>query len=269
VINSEERRPAAEGGVPGTANSTTRISREGQLRAAVGKAALPVRDYRVYHALLGRAEWRTAVIPGKFQPRSLRDLAALSRMSTAGVCRSLNHLESHGWVERQRRPPGRGHATAYTLLAGADCDCIPATETGEPMPGAERARRYRQRKKASQNSVTEYASKASHNNVTDDSKAFQPETLSPDKASQIERGKRLASRDDDAGQTRFSAKEGVEEGEVRKGWPENSIGADMNPWPTARIPGVSGGPVPDDPDERQALRCLAEILGPIQIMEPK
>ena len=98
-------------------------TREQELRAAIRAADLPARDFRIYDALFERAQWKTAVIDGKYQPRSLTELAQWSRMSRAGLCYGLNHLELHGWIERRRwLTPGRGHRTTYALLAGRDCE---------------------------------------------------------------------------------------------------------------------------------------------------
>jgi predicted transcriptional regulator len=112
-------------------------TREEELKAAIEAAGLPARDYRVYYALLKRAEWKTAVIRDQFQPRSLADLARLAHMSEANVKRSLNHLQRHGWLLRHRHFSdrgigGRGHATSYQLENGKDCDC-PKGAQAEPV----------------------------------------------------------------------------------------------------------------------------------------
>jgi hypothetical protein len=88
-------------------------TRELELKAAIEKADLPARDYRVYRALLERAEWKSAKILDRFQPRS------------------LNHLQRHGWLVRHRHFSdngigGRGHPTTYQLEHGRGCDCLPA-----------------------------------------------------------------------------------------------------------------------------------------------
>jgi hypothetical protein len=96
---------------------------EQELRAAIRAARLPARDFRIYDALFARAHWNSAVIYGRYQPRSLTELADWCRMSRANLCYGLNHLEYHGWIERRRwRTPGRGHRTMYALLAGRDCE---------------------------------------------------------------------------------------------------------------------------------------------------
>jgi hypothetical protein len=111
-------------------------NREHELRAAIRAARLPARDFRIYDALFTRAQWKTAVIESKFQPRSLIELADWARMSLSNVKRGLNHLEYHGWVERRRwKTPGRGHRTRYFLAVGRDCepDC-PLRKAAKPEP---------------------------------------------------------------------------------------------------------------------------------------
>jgi DNA-binding Lrp family transcriptional regulator len=191
-------------------------TREKELSQAIEKAALPVADYRVYRALMGRADWNTAVIPVRFQPRSLAELAELSKLSVATVKRTLRHLQRHGWIERHRYITdagigGRGHPTRYRLDVGADCDCAP--DRPEPVSDAERAKRYRQRKKAAHGSVTDTPDKAAHIVVTHDGKAAQIDVTTGEKLAQIDVTNRLTSRDEDAGQTAFCAEEGRDEGD--------------------------------------------------------
>jgi hypothetical protein len=168
------------------------VPTEADLRKAVEAASIPARDYRVYSALLRKVQWDgPAVIPAKFQPRSLQEIAKLARMSVASAKRALAHLESHGWIQRDRKDPGRGHCTHYQLTPGLDCDCIP--QRPEPASDADRARRYRQRKKAAQDRVTR------------PDKAAQSDVSLRQEAAQIDVSKRLTSRDDIAGQAVFSA----------------------------------------------------------------
>jgi hypothetical protein len=176
--------------VPGTAVLTDK-----QLRDAMERADMPPRDYRIFGALVFRADWASGVIPKQFQPRSLTVLANITRMSRASVAEGLNHLERHGWVTRTRQGPGRGKSTVYGLRIGVDCNCAGVNEVNQAAPKteAERARAYRERKKASRIRVTE-----------------DPE------ASGIGVTKRPASRDEDAGQNRVCAKEGRDEG--GRGW---------------------------------------------------
>lgn len=203
-------------------------TREKQLNDAIEKARLPPRDYRVYRALFRRAEWGSAVIKAEWQPKSLKRIAADSQLSVATVCRSLAHLESHGWVARERsQRRGRGYATAYQLLAGQDCDCM--TQKPEPKSDAERARRYRERKRfarsTDQSSDVEPIGPAmtsvkqpggnllpdvSHVPVTPPAESVSD---SRDEVSQPVVSNRLASRDELAVQTAFSGKEDAAEGE--------------------------------------------------------
>ena len=205
------------------------MTREQELSAAIEEATLPARDYRIFSALLRqRAEWKTATIPAKFQPRGLADLAQLARMSKANLCRGLDHLESHGWIDRNRADKlGRGHRTTYQLTKGMSCDCLKPRDAA--ASDAERARRYRARKRTpaesrevSQASVTQQAVSVSE---------------SRDEVSQNRVTKSLTSRDEIPGQGRFSAKEGRSEGsreggEVRTdpfaSWDEGTIGAERN-----------------------------------------
>lgn len=105
------------------------ITREMELKAAILAAKLTSSDFRVYMTLLSIAEFKTAEIPDKFQPRSLVKLAEKCRVSYRTLCYSLSHLQMHGWLERDRDISengtigGRGHATRYGLLLGQDCDC--------------------------------------------------------------------------------------------------------------------------------------------------
>jgi DNA-binding MarR family transcriptional regulator len=178
VASSSNRATVARVGDSGRQPAT----REQELRDAIEKADLPARDYRVYRALSARAEWKSVVIRDKFQPRSLAELAAWSRMSRANVARALNHLQRHGWLQRHRHFSdkgigGRGHATRYQLEHGKDCDCLPAVSRAAP-------------------------------------KESQPEPLSADKESQAELGKGLRTCHVTAGQAPGSAKSVRDEEEV-------------------------------------------------------
>ena len=199
------------------------MTREQELAQAIEKASVPASDYREYRALIGRADWKTEVIPVRFQPRSIEELADLSKLSVATVKRTLSHLQRHGWIQRHRYITdkgigGRGHPTRYRLDLGADCDCIP--DRPEPVSDADRARSYRQRRKAAHGSVTD---KAAHTIVTHDGKAAQIDVTIGEKLAQIDVTNRLTSRDEDAGQTVFCAEEGRDEGEGEregKNWPD-------------------------------------------------
>lgn len=112
-------------------------TREQKLWAAILGADLTPSDFRVYVTLLKLADFGTAEIPARFQPRSLAKLAERCHISLAGVKRSVGHLQRHGWLERHRNITasgigGRGHPTTYRLLAGRDCDC-PKGAQPEPV----------------------------------------------------------------------------------------------------------------------------------------
>jgi hypothetical protein len=194
-----------------------------ELRDAIEAADLPPRDYRIFGALLYRVEWGHDYIPAQFQDRSLEALASRCRMSKAGAVEGLNHLERHGWVRRERQPPGRGRATHYVVAIGADCDCPKVPKPRAPMNEAQRSRRYRERK------------------------SVQNPRDGEDEGSSIHVTKRPGERDEDAGQTPDSAEmavtRGVGEGrtfvpvwalprpapvESWKVWPADSIGAEVN-----------------------------------------
>jgi hypothetical protein len=169
------------------------LTREQELEKAIEAARLPPREYRIYRALFKRAEWNTATIKKQFQPWNEAELAGDSKMSLASVKRGLAHLERHGWITRvPRRKPGRkGPAVSFILLSGSDCDCQP--ERPGPVSDAERARRYRARKKEAQSDVTEGLKEAQ-----------KCVTL------------RLASRDENAGHTPNGSKSVREGGEGEK-----------------------------------------------------
>jgi hypothetical protein len=99
------------------------LTRERELRKAVKQARLPPRDFKIFTVLLDRADFNTAEIPGRFQPKSLEALAGLCEMSKPTLCRGLAHLEVEGWLKRDRPAGGRGHSTRYTLALGDRCYC--------------------------------------------------------------------------------------------------------------------------------------------------
>lgn len=189
-----------------------------QLKDAMERADMPPRDYRIFGALVSRVDWKTGLLPERFQPRSLEKLAAQCRMSKTAAAEGLNHLESHGWVTRDRQEPGRGRPTLYGVRIGMDCDCKPAAKQDRPRTDAERMRDYRARK-------------ASGIRVT--------------RSPEIRVTKRPAERNDAAGQEPFLAERARDEGKgegrpwrdergdytggpVAWDWPEDSIGAEMN-----------------------------------------
>jgi len=114
------------------------LTREQELWDAILGAEVTPSDFRVYVTLLKMADFGTAEIPDRFQPRSLVKLAERCHISLAGVKRSVGHLQRHGWLERHRNLTpsgigGRGHPTRYKLLAGRDCDCQKQAHS-EPVP---------------------------------------------------------------------------------------------------------------------------------------
>jgi hypothetical protein len=201
------------------ADAARQLTREQQLGDAIELAQIPARDYRIYRALLKRARWKSAEILDQYQPRSLEELAALSKMSRSNVALGLNHLQRHGWLLRFRYIDGkgiggRGHGTKYQPDLGRDCDCP------KPSKG-------------------------------DRSKASKPRTVPEPKPSKNRALNRPEVADITAGQTPVPAKsvreeEEVEEGEQEaspvewlsknevvypaswKNWPAGSIGEEMN-----------------------------------------
>ena len=104
------------------------LTRWQELFDAIIGAEVTPSDFRVFVTLLKTADYGPADIPLRFQPRSVVKLAGRCHISVAGVKRSLDHLERHGWIKRRRHFAergigGRGHPTTYELLRGQDCDC--------------------------------------------------------------------------------------------------------------------------------------------------
>lgn len=179
-----------------------------QLCDAIETADVPPRDHRVFTALVYRADWDTGVIPDRFQDRSMEALAARCRMSAASTAHALVHLERHGWVGRERMPPGRDRPTRYALSIGRDCDC-PKVPKQRSRTDAERAHDYRERQKASRKiSVTEAGS-----------------------SQEIPVTRHGSERDEDVGQGQVPAEEGRDEGNrwgVMENWPDDTIGNEIN-----------------------------------------
>ena len=118
-------------------------TREQELWDAILGAEVTPSDFRVFVTLLRLADYGTAEIPDRFQPRSLVKLAERCHISLAGVKRSVGHLQRHGWLERHRNLTasgigGRGHPTRYKLMIGRDCDCKKAAQP-EPVPDEKQA----------------------------------------------------------------------------------------------------------------------------------
>jgi hypothetical protein len=105
-------------------------SREWQLRCAIHRAkGLSTSDRWVYDTLLWMSNWSTSVLPAEFQPKGIAGLSATTEsVSVRQTNYSLNHLELHGWVVRDRKPLGRGYRTFYAVEMGKDCDCKVRTE---------------------------------------------------------------------------------------------------------------------------------------------
>jgi hypothetical protein len=122
------------------------VNRAEELRRAVTVAGLSSAAVRVYDALLSRADWATGSLPAGRQPRSLAQVAAWAGLSRSYVAEALNVLERFGWLARDRPAEFRhGRATTYRLAMGR---ARPAEATGEPMTGAERTRRWRERQRS-------------------------------------------------------------------------------------------------------------------------
>ena len=100
-------------------------SREWQLRCAIHRAkGLSTADRWLYDTLLWMSNWSTSILPTEFQPKSVAALAAATEsVSVRQANYSLNHLELHGWVKRERKSLGRGRNTFYTVELGTDCEC--------------------------------------------------------------------------------------------------------------------------------------------------
>lgn len=163
-------------------------TREQELWDAILGAEVTPSDFRVYVTLLKLADFGTAEIPDRFQPRSLVKLAERCHISLAGTKRSVSHLQRHGWLERHRNLTatgigGRGHPTRYKLLIGRDCDCQKRAH-GEPVP--------------------------------------------VEKEAQAEPINRLTSLTVSAGQEPRGDERAVRRGEGWGGWPEDSHGAEVN-----------------------------------------
>jgi hypothetical protein len=122
------------------------LTREQEIKAALKAARLPSRDRNLFRDLFEKADWGTALLPNRFQPRNIDELARIAGVSARTAQRSLDHLVLHGWITKgPRTAPGRhGRAITYGFQPGEDCRCKP--DRAEPLTAAERARRYRERK---------------------------------------------------------------------------------------------------------------------------
>jgi predicted transcriptional regulator len=198
---------AGTAGAPGS-------TREVELKRAIKAARLPSRDRNLFRDLLETANWKSAVLPDRFQPRNMDELARIAGVSTRTALRSVDHLEKHGWITRTRNPkPGRqGRAITYGFEVGESCWCTP--DRPAAASGIDRTRKWRERK---QRQIC----------VTDP--AFQRQD-----AVTIDARERHGI----AGQNPSPAEEGRDEGKrsgdylggaVQWDWPEGSYGEKANP----------------------------------------
>jgi hypothetical protein len=97
-------------------------------------------EFIVIEVLSGMADAQTLIIPVDRQPTHTY-LAARCDMSETTLKRHLTRLAKHNWVYRIRGG-GLGNPTRYELHVGDPCDCRP-----KPMTGAERQRKYSERKR--------------------------------------------------------------------------------------------------------------------------
>jgi len=218
-----ERRPTHKDAARNASSPAPRITRpavrapltrENQLKTAIGKARIPDRDSRIYIVLLlRRMQWVTGEIPDRFQPRSIAELAELCGKSEATTLRALRALEENGWIIRLRKPVrGRGHKTTYQLDIGRDYPPA-ATAKAPARTGAERTRRWRE--KIRQASVTPGPEKTPHETVTEVRQ--QTVTPGPAEAEKIRQScvtEYVTPAVTPPGQGHYSAKGGSDVGEV-------------------------------------------------------
>lgn len=195
-------------------SGATGETREVTLKRAIKAARLPARDRNLFRDLLETADWKTAILPNRFQPRNMEALARTAGVSPRTAQRAVDHLAMHGWITRTRNEkPGRqGRSVVYGFEVGEPCWCRP--EQGVPLSGVDRTRRWRE-KKQRQIGVTNPGIQRQ------DAVTFDATESSPS-----------------AGQDGFGAEEGRDEGSREGeglsaeldpwGWPEDSIGAEMN-----------------------------------------
>jgi predicted transcriptional regulator len=197
---------AGTAGAPGS-------TREVELKRAIKAARLPSRDRNLLRDLLEIADWGTAVLPSRFQPRNIDDVARIAGVSARTAQRSLDHLAQHGWITRtQRAKPGRqGRAVTYGFQAGEDCECRAARPA--PMTGAERAQRFRDRKQR-QIGVTEHGIQRQESVTYNATQCYESAGQAPVSSERaVTRGNRGG---DYLG------------GPVNWDWPEDSVGAEVN-----------------------------------------
>jgi hypothetical protein len=120
------------------------VNRAEEVRRAAKQANLPLSAVVVIDTLLCRADWATAHLPAKYQPRSVAELAAWAGIARSTCETALDIGERHGWIERTA--PGelrRGASTTYQVRMGWPRQ----VDRRQTLSDAERAKRYRQRKK--------------------------------------------------------------------------------------------------------------------------
>ena len=117
---------------------------EQKLRDAIHTATglTVLADRWVFDTLLWTADFGTAFLPDRFQPRSLLQLAEKSFVSARQLKYSLDHLQRHGWLERHRvfsdtGIGGRGKPTRYVLCPRP----VLRLQTGQPVPQLRRLKR--------------------------------------------------------------------------------------------------------------------------------
>jgi predicted DNA-binding transcriptional regulator len=209
---------------------TPKRTREQELRNAIAKAGLLPRDFKVYIVLLDKTDHGIAKVNRDFPIRGIADLSGRCEMSPRGVLRALRHLAEHGWVNLAR---GWRDPLTYQPLLGLPCQC--RKRSREPLTGAERTRRWRERRASCDGKMP------SRDDKVPSQRRQNAVTVTAPRVTQSQvRGHLM--------------REGTE-GEGRGGG-----------GPPARIPGVRGDIIPADPATRDALRVLVDALGPVTII---
>jgi hypothetical protein len=98
----------------------------------------------VIDALLQRADWTTGEIPAQHQPRSVAELAGWAGISRSTCQTAVAIGREYGWISVKSPPVlRRGQSSTYRV----DLGWARRSRRPEPLSGAERMRRYRQRLK--------------------------------------------------------------------------------------------------------------------------
>jgi hypothetical protein len=120
------------------------MSLRGEMRRASRTAGFTLSLFTVINALLALCT-PAGVIPPERQPtfRCLQELC--NQMSSATLSKALAHLERHGWLARLRI----GRRIFYVVAFGDPCEC-----RGHPSTSTERMRRFRERRKAEDVTLT-------------------------------------------------------------------------------------------------------------------